>query len=287
MALNELENVAPAPPTPPRKSVEVPSLYEEPSKKAFDASPARPVLQSIGLNRPAASPKTPATPRSAMCSPRIHDKYGPCFFAFNPGMLDDREHWSMKALQKLCKQAKVDNSGSREEIVQRLRLWHVCKGDTDTPRYRGESANKFALLPVKTVPDKFLGPYQVADTSETPVGRTPLKSCLRKASAYPDMLKAETPKKEADEFHSPCEDEEDMALLAPTPTPVKTPGRTPGMTPAMTPTTTGRKRKASLHFSPYNKVQLISPREGKEEEVAEPEPDTPRFKVQKVNFDAE
>ena len=46
------------------------------------------------------------------------------YISINPGCLDDKECWSYRKLQKLCKQLGLKASGKRVELVERLNVWH-------------------------------------------------------------------------------------------------------------------------------------------------------------------
>ena len=56
-------------------------------------------------------------------SPTAVNKVPP-YLAINPQLFDSTEHWTYRDLQKLAKRLNLGCSGTREEVVQRLRSWH-------------------------------------------------------------------------------------------------------------------------------------------------------------------
>jgi hypothetical protein len=191
---------------------------------------------------------------------------------FNPGMLDIKEEFSHASLIKLCKritasgQGPISHEGSRIELVARLRKWHDLRKDGK----KGQKGNNFHFVRVKeeALPDKYKSPFKPMNTPDVQ------KSILRKTSKYPladvpekmgstlRTPKAKTPKSissspGSDEFLDARSNSASPAVATPVlrlPTPCKTPLKACPID--MTPTT----RKRRLCFSPYNRVQLISPR---------------------------
>ena len=92
---------------------------------------------------------------------------------FVSDLLEDESLWPEKCLQDLSRKLGLQSSGTREELVTRLRLWHIS-------RHEGQAfqGSNFYLLPVKenTVLPQFLSPYKPISDSER-------RSILRKRAA--------------------------------------------------------------------------------------------------------
>ena len=48
----------------------------------------------------------------------------PPYLSINPGLFESQDHWSYRDLQKLAKRLDLCSTGTREDIVQRLKAWH-------------------------------------------------------------------------------------------------------------------------------------------------------------------
>ena len=159
-------------------------------------------------------------------------------------MLEDDSLWPDKCLQDLSRKLGLQTSGSREELIIRLRIWH-------NSRHEGQAfqGSNFYLLPVKenTVLPQFLSPYK-------PIEHNNRRSILRKRARVPKdgtpggfttpPRSAEGKISHRDEISGESSDAQDRV-------PETSPKRGPHGT---------RKRKKLVQFSPYNRVQLISPR---------------------------
>jgi hypothetical protein len=151
-------------------------------------------------------------------------------------LLEDDSLWPDKCLQDLSRKLGLQTSGSREELIMRLRIWH-------NSRHEGQAfqGSNFYLLPVKenTVLPQFLSPYK-------PIEHGRRRSILRKrcrASAGGFT----TPPKSAEGKRAIFDDSDSSDDRVPETSPKRGPHGT-------------RKRKKLVQFSPYNRVQLISPR---------------------------
>jgi len=148
-------------------------------------------------------------------------------------------------LQDLSRKLGLQSSGSREELVTRLRLWHIS-------RHEGQAfqGSNFYLLPVKenTVLPQFLSPYKPIENSER-------RSILRKrvsvtaSKADSGVVQFSTPPQSpvrTRRHHKRRSSEEENAQTSPR--------------RSRRHSHNGSKRKKLVQFSPYNRVQLISPR---------------------------
>jgi hypothetical protein len=216
--------------------------------------------------RPAAAPQTPS--RLGL------DDYGDSYMTFNPGMLDDKAHFSMNSLQKICKNIGVNNEGSREQLVKRLRSWHNIRLDGK----KGQKGANFHFMRVKesALPQDFKSPFKKHNACDTP------KSILRTKSRFPTpppkATVAETPKSvrqmrtphsrkshfstpDSETFHSPLSASAMDASQEASPNMLSPMGGMklpqPSTPKAATPTS---KKRSKLCFSPYNQVRLMPPR---------------------------
>ena len=148
-------------------------------------------------------------------------------------LLEDHVLWPDKLLQELCRKISLQASGAREELVTRLRLWHVSKHDG-----KGFQGSNFYLLPIsdKTVPSQYMSPYKRIEHHER-------RSILRKRG-----------RSESVTFSTPPQSPNEAS-------PVRQVLRVAETSPRRT-----RKKKKLVQFSPYNRVQLISPRKAGDEQ---------------------
>ena len=124
------------------------------------------------------------------------------FFAFNPALLDDAELWSYRDLQLLAIKVGQGGGGSRQRMVQKLTDWHrrqtPAQAADPAPAWPNVGSN-FQLMPVdlgidptdmlspgraQSSPGRAAAAAQVSPLVMRHGGTTPLKSALRKKSAY-------------------------------------------------------------------------------------------------------
>lgn len=136
-------------------------------------------------------------------------------------------------LQELCRKIGLQASGEREELVTRLRLWHVSKHDG-----KGFQGSNFFLLPVNetTISAEYMSPFKRLEDHER-------RSILRKRGRS------------------------EVSFLTPPESPVKRRSNTDNQRVAETSPNRrhGRKKHKGVQFSPYNRVHLISPRKAGDE----------------------
>ena len=147
-------------------------------------------------------------------------------------MLEDPKVWPDKLLQELCRKIGLQACGDREELITRLRLWHVSKHEG-----KGFQGSNFYLLPINetTIAAEYMSPYKKLDGSEQ-------RPILRKRGRS------------------------EVAFSTPPQSPVRqseSHKRAPETSPSKA---QARKKKKGVQFSPYNRVQLISPRKDGDEE---------------------
>ncbi len=161
-------------------------------------------------------------------------------------MLEDSELWPDEVLRGLCKKLVLHESGARDEIIERLRMWHVSK-------HRGQAfqGSNFHLLPVKdkTVMPQYLSPFKrIEEQNRKSIlrvdkrGRSEMSSTLDIRFSTPGH--SPSSRRRSGTFETDSEDESDRV-------PETSPKRGKHG---------NRKRKKGVQFSPYNRVQLISPR---------------------------
>ncbi|KAF4648882.1 hypothetical protein FOL47_002690, partial [Perkinsus chesapeaki] len=222
-------------------------------------------------------------------------------FSFNPGLLDHSTYWSDSSLSNLCQKLRLPATGSREEIIHRLRTWHAAhnpNGPTPgVPSYRATSGN-FCLIAVKEglVAEKFKSPFKRKNGLAS-------KPILRKVSSYsptsfakaadPLLPVVESPrgfKRPGSSYSSPetggrlspCKERRRSICPPMNPTdsegesdktaerslPLKQEARLGQLTatPAkssrggMTSESSTKRKRRRVQFSPFNEVQLMSPR---------------------------
>jgi hypothetical protein len=151
-------------------------------------------------------------------------------------LLEDPKVWPDKLLQELCRKIGLQACGERDELITRLRLWHVSKHEG-----KGFQGSNFYLLPISenTIAAEYMSPYKRIEDSER-------RSILRKRgrSEVAFSTPPQSPLRQPPEHHKKIPD---------TTSPSKA---------------QARKKKKLVQFSPYNRVQLISPRkEGDEAHI--------------------
>ena len=70
----------------------------------------------------------------------------PPYLSINPGLFESQDHWSYRDLQKLAKRLDLCSTGTREDIVQRLKAWHREERSTG-------QAGQFQSVQVRATPD--------------------------------------------------------------------------------------------------------------------------------------
>ncbi|KAF4680408.1 hypothetical protein FOZ60_013550 [Perkinsus olseni] len=212
--------------------------------------------------------------------------------SFNPGMLDHSRYWSEESLRDLCRKLSLESTGNRGELITRLRAWHEemdVSGDAAVGlRSYSAPGGNFWLISVKEalVSSKFKSPFRRGSAVD---GDGAVKPILRRDSAYGESPSAqssgaksakegqakkrrsgslegvtESKAKRRTSICPPAKDEGTPAGLdseASSPT-VSGQARSPTCpaSSASRSATTGKKRRARVQFSPYNEVQLMSPR---------------------------
>ncbi|KAF4720250.1 hypothetical protein FOZ63_032474, partial [Perkinsus olseni] len=203
--------------------------------------------------------------------------------------LDHSTYWSDSSLANLCQKLRLPATGSREEIIGRLRTWHAThnpNGPTPgVPSYRAASGN-FCLIAVKEglVAEKFKSPFKRKAGASKPI--------LRKVSSYsPNSFTTadsllpvvESPKavnRPEGGRLSPCKerrrsicpplnvtdsegesanDERSVVPRHDQKLDQATPAKPSRAGVAASEGSTKRKRRR-VQFSPFNEVQLMSPR---------------------------
>ncbi len=143
--------------------------------------------------------------------------------------------WPDKLLQELCRKIGLQACGEREELITRLRLWHVSKHEG-----KGFQGSNFYLLPIseKTIAAEFMSPYKrLEDSDRRPILRKRGRSEVAFSTPPQSPIRQPDPHKKIPDTSSPSKAQ-------------------------------ARKKKKLVQFSPYNRVQLISPRkEGDEEHI--------------------
>jgi hypothetical protein len=149
-------------------------------------------------------------------------------------LLEDSKIWPDKLLQELCRKIGLQACGERDELITRLRLWHVSKHEG-----KGFQGSNFYLLPISetTISAEYMSPYRRLDDHER-------RSILRKRG-HSDVAFSTPPQSPCDRVNR-CEQR-----------------RISDTSPSKA---QARKRKKLVQFSPYNRVQLISPRKAGDEE---------------------
>mmetsp|Transcript_19975 Transcript_19975/g.19738 ORF Transcript_19975/g.19738 Transcript_19975/m.19738 type:complete len:322 (-) Transcript_19975:183-1148(-) len=164
-----------------RKPSEEQPTKEEPTTAAVEppanASPSTTAAEYTPRKSPSTSSSSEAlTPGTILL--REYTRH----FSFNPGLLDHSTYWSDSSLANLCLKLRLPATGSREEIIGRLRMWHAThnpNGPTPgVPSYRATRGH-FCLVAVKEglVAEKFKSPFKRKAGSAS-------KPILRKVSSY-------------------------------------------------------------------------------------------------------
>ncbi|KAF4738639.1 hypothetical protein FOZ62_028116 [Perkinsus olseni] len=266
-----------------RKSSECPQPGERPAPPA-EASPSTTAAECTPRKSPSTSSSSePLTPGTILL--REYTRH----FSFNPGLLDHSTYWSDSSLANLCQKLRLPATGSREEIIGRLRTWHAThnpNGPTPgVPSYRAASGN-FCLIAVKEglVAEKFKSPFKRKAGASKPI--------LRKVSSYsPNSFTTadsllpvvESPKavnRPEGGRLSPCKerrrsicpplnvtdsegesanDERSVVPRHDQKLDQATPAKPSRAGVAASEGSTKRKRRR-VQFSPFNEVQLMSPR---------------------------
>lgn len=162
-------------------------------------------------------------------------------------MLEDSELWPDEVLRGLCKKLVLEDFGPRDEIIERLRVWHVSK-------HRGQAfqGSNFHLLPVKdkTVMPQYLSPFKRIDEQDRKSilrvdkrARSDISTSLDMRFSTPSQ--SPNSRRRSGLFESTDTEDDDSRV------PETSPKRGKHG---------NRKRKKGVQFSPYNRVQLISPR---------------------------
>lgn len=169
-------------------------------------------------------------------------------------LLEDSDLWPEEFLRDLCKKLVLQDSGSRDEVIARLRLWHVSK-------HRGQAfqGSNFYLLPVKdkTVLPRYMSPFKRILEHE----RKSILRSAQKRTRSPSTLdmrfstpsQSPTSRRRRASFDTDEESDDSSTLRIPETSPKR--GKHGN-----------RKRKKGVQFSPYNRVQLISPRKAGDNE---------------------